>query len=90
MSVVAVTHDELVTEYADRTVELVDGRLADRANGEPGDGRHSEPGTEPGAGSGPESGFEGGSEKEERTGDGAGEGDEDGDGDGEGRGGADR
>ncbi len=27
VSVVAVTHDELVTEYADRTVELVDGVL---------------------------------------------------------------
>ena len=27
VAVVAVTHDELVTEYADRTVELVDGRL---------------------------------------------------------------
>ncbi|WP_336135086.1 ABC transporter ATP-binding protein [Natronomonas amylolytica] len=30
VAVVAVTHDELVTEYADRTVELVDGRLEDR------------------------------------------------------------
>jgi putative ABC transport system ATP-binding protein len=28
VSVVAVTHDELVTEYTDRTVELVDGSLA--------------------------------------------------------------
>ena len=27
VAVVAVTHDELVTEYADRTVELIDGRL---------------------------------------------------------------
>ena len=27
VAVVAVTHDELVSEYADRTVELVDGRL---------------------------------------------------------------
>jgi putative ABC transport system ATP-binding protein len=27
VAVVAVTHDELVTEYADRTVELVDGHL---------------------------------------------------------------
>jgi putative ABC transport system ATP-binding protein len=30
VAVIAVTHDELVTEYADRTVELVDGRLEDR------------------------------------------------------------
>jgi len=30
VAVVAVTHDELVTEYADRTVELVDGRLEGR------------------------------------------------------------
>jgi putative ABC transport system ATP-binding protein len=29
VGVVAVTHDELVTDYADRTVELVDGVLAD-------------------------------------------------------------
>ncbi len=29
VGVVAVTHDDLVTEYADRTVELVDGVLAD-------------------------------------------------------------
>ena len=28
VSVVAVTHDELVTEYTDRTVELVDGSIA--------------------------------------------------------------
>ena len=27
VAVVAVTHDELVTEYADRTVELIDGHL---------------------------------------------------------------
>ena len=30
VAVVAVTHDELVTEYADRTVELVDGHLEGR------------------------------------------------------------
>jgi len=30
VAVVAVTHDELVTEYADRTVELIDGRLEGR------------------------------------------------------------
>jgi putative ABC transport system ATP-binding protein len=30
VAVVAVTHDELVTEYADRTVELIDGRLEER------------------------------------------------------------
>ncbi|MFT4884885.1 MAG: putative ABC transport system ATP-binding protein [Natronomonas sp.] len=30
VAVIAVTHDELVTEYADRTVELVDGRLEGR------------------------------------------------------------
>jgi len=29
VGVVAVTHDDLVTEYADRTVELVDGVLSD-------------------------------------------------------------
>jgi len=27
VAIVAVTHDELLTEYADRTVELVDGRI---------------------------------------------------------------
>ncbi len=36
VSVVAVTHDELVTEYADRTVRLVDGRLRQGDRG--GDG----------------------------------------------------
>lgn len=36
VGVVAVTHDELVTEYADRTVRLVDGRLSDGERG--GDG----------------------------------------------------
>ena len=30
VAVVAVTHDELVTEYADRTIELVDGHLEGR------------------------------------------------------------
>jgi putative ABC transport system ATP-binding protein len=30
VAVVAVTHDELVTEYADRTVELIDGHLENR------------------------------------------------------------
>ena len=29
VAVVAVTHDELVSEYADRTIELVDGELVD-------------------------------------------------------------
>jgi len=29
VSVVAVTHDDLVREYTDRTVELVDGVLTD-------------------------------------------------------------
>jgi len=33
VAVVAVTHDELVTEYADRTVRLVDGRLTDGSPG---------------------------------------------------------
>jgi len=33
VAVVAVTHDEQVTEYADRTVRLVDGRLADGSRG---------------------------------------------------------
>jgi putative ABC transport system ATP-binding protein len=32
VAVVAVTHDELVTEYADRTVRLVDGRLGEDAD----------------------------------------------------------
>jgi len=36
VAVVAVTHDELVTEYADRMVRLVDGRLVDGSRG--GDG----------------------------------------------------
>jgi putative ABC transport system ATP-binding protein len=36
VAVVAVTHDELVTEYADRTVRLVDGRLTAGERG--GDG----------------------------------------------------
>ncbi len=36
VGVVAVTHDELVTEYADRTVRLVDGRLRSGERG--GDG----------------------------------------------------
>ncbi|MCX2817874.1 ABC transporter ATP-binding protein [Haladaptatus sp. F3-133] len=41
VSVIAVTHDPMVEEYADRTVELVDGRLSDsrsdtaRVGGEP-------------------------------------------------------
>lgn len=34
VSVVAVTHDELVTEYTDRTIQLVDGQIA------PGDDSH--------------------------------------------------
>jgi putative ABC transport system ATP-binding protein len=33
VAVVAVTHDELVTEYADRTVRLVDGRLGEGDDG---------------------------------------------------------
>ncbi len=33
VAVVAVTHDPLVTEYTDRTVELVDGRVARRDPG---------------------------------------------------------
>ncbi|MFC5970786.1 ABC transporter ATP-binding protein [Halomarina salina] len=37
VSVVAVTHDELVTRFADRTVELVDGVLREREAGEPTD-----------------------------------------------------
>ncbi len=36
VGVVAVTHDELVTEYADRTVRLVDGQLREGTRG--GDG----------------------------------------------------
>ncbi|MWG35576.1 ABC transporter ATP-binding protein [Halomarina oriensis] len=34
VAVVAVTHDDLVTEFADRTVELVDGVLRERAPSE--------------------------------------------------------
>lgn len=30
VSVVAVTHDELVTDYTDRTIHLVDGQIAER------------------------------------------------------------
>jgi putative ABC transport system ATP-binding protein len=33
VAVVAVTHDELVTEYADRTVRLVDGKLNEEYDG---------------------------------------------------------
>jgi len=33
VAVVAVTHDELVTDYADRTVRIVDGRPADGGGG---------------------------------------------------------
>jgi len=33
VSIVAVTHDPLVTEYTDRTVELVDGRIVRRGEG---------------------------------------------------------
>jgi len=33
VSVVLVTHDPLVTEYASRTIELVDGEIADRDAG---------------------------------------------------------
>lgn len=33
VAVIAVTHDELVTEYADRSVRLVDGRLDDGTRG---------------------------------------------------------
>jgi len=33
VAVVAVTHDEQVTEYANRTVQLVDGRLAEGSRG---------------------------------------------------------
>jgi len=38
VAVIAVTHDELVNEYVDRTVELVDGHLGENA---PADGGHS-------------------------------------------------
>lgn len=34
VAVIAVTHDELVTEYAERTVRLIDGRLASDYEGD--------------------------------------------------------
>jgi len=37
VAVVAVTHDDLVTEFADRTVELVDGVLRERPGSETGE-----------------------------------------------------
>ncbi|QPV62312.1 ABC transporter ATP-binding protein [Halosimplex litoreum] len=53
VAVVAVTHDELVNEYVDETVELVDGHLGEDV---PGDGGHSSapeaPGSEPRPGDG--------------------------------------
>ena len=48
VSVVAVTHDPLVTEYTDRVVELVDGRLSQVSTGEAVSGTVSTGGAQPG------------------------------------------
>ena len=54
VAVIAVTHDELVNEYVDRTVELVDGLMGedvptDGGHGKPTDGRTSDTSRSPDA-----------------------------------------
>jgi len=42
VAVIAVTHDELVNDYVDRTVRLVDGYMGEEAPGRPGTGGQSD------------------------------------------------